>query len=177
MAAAIGLAVVAFARFGLAVVSDNSRRAAASSSNEPGDSAGAVGDVPVNGSNTLLIRFAVTSTTDTSPGDGVGVVGASGTVDDADTGVVMPAVVTPDVDGTSGLADGASTTTWLAATVPFGSALSAVDAGELAEADDPWGFDVPARVVASFSEASAPTDVGVDPFGCSPAVGPEVVDG
>jgi hypothetical protein len=105
---------------------------------------------------------------------GVGAaVGASNTVDDGDTGVVVLGAVTPGVDCTSGVSDGVSTTTWLAATVPFVSGLSAavgdndgaLDA-ELADVDDdPWVFGVLWRVVASLAVVSEPPLVAVDADG------------
>jgi hypothetical protein len=144
---------------------ESSRRAAASSIHEAGDSAGAVGDVPANGSNTSWIRLAAMRATWTELE--AAVVGAAvmigvGAPEEIDTGDVVTGVVTLELDATSGVADGVSTTIWSAATVPFACVLSAVvedDANELAAEladvdDDPTGFDVPCRGVASFLAAS-----------------------
>src|SRR3954468_7556853 len=68
--ASIGLAVIVFAASGVTVEPESSRRAAASSIHDAGDSAGAVGDVPANGSNTFLIRFAAMFATWTVLEDG-----------------------------------------------------------------------------------------------------------
>jgi hypothetical protein len=149
--ATIELAVIDFAGSELAAAPEISRRAAASSIHEAGDSAGAVGEFPANGSNTSFSRFAVRFATVTAieaAGARGAVMTAVGSADtagalDADDiverDVVALGAVPPEVDVAADVSDGDATTTWLAETVPVFSVLSAAvadDTGELADADD-----------------------------------------
>jgi hypothetical protein len=115
---------------------------------------------------------------------GVGAVGASGTAEEVDTGDVVTGAVTLEVDATSGMTDGVSIPIWLAATVPFVSVLSVAvedDTNELAAElgdvdDDPTGFDVPCRVVASILAVSEARGDAVDAVEALPLNEPWDVD-
>jgi hypothetical protein len=104
--------------------------------------------------------------------------GPSGTADEIDTGDVV-ADATPEVDGTSGVVDGASTTTRLTATVAFVSVLPAVvedDPDELAAVDEEvLGLPVRCRVFVSLVVVSLPAVVVDDDWPATVSVAPELL--